>query len=143
MKKIMKGMNAREMIRPRSEYRCPCCNLINISEDLINLDNDVIGILGWMPPISSACRCKKYNASEKIKGKDNSAHICEDPKVKGEKAEKCEALDYGIEKKKDNWQRAVITITLVELGIKRIGFGDDLLHWDIDLKKPYPRFWIY
>jgi len=136
-----KGMDAREMLRPLSDYRCPCCQLLNISDELVKLDEDLIGIVGFKPDITRACNCfeydKKIQEDRKEKGLTvalNSSHKCDD------KDEKCEALDYAI---RSSWQRAVIIIALVELGIKRIGLGDDFLHWDIDPKKPSPVFWMY
>ena len=128
------------MARDRSEYKCPCCQLLNIDERAIEIDNKVIEKVGFKPDINSACRCAKHNSDPKVGGSSTSSHICEDPREKGEEAEKCEALDYSTP---SSWRRAVIMIALVELKIKRIGWGSNFLHWDIDLKKPYPLFWVY
>jgi hypothetical protein len=105
--------------------------LVNIDEKLVEIDNKVIEKVGFKPDISSACRCVEHNKN--VGGSENSSHLCD-------KEKKCLAIDYSIP---SSWQRAVITIALVELGVKRIGFGDTFLHWDVDFSKAYPVFWLY
>lgn len=129
-----KGMDSREMLRPLSDYRCRCgCGLLNISEELVKLDEDVIGIVGFKPDISSACRCAVHNRSKEVGGSETSSHVCD-------KEKKCTAIDYSI---RSSWERAVILEALVELKIRRIGIGEDFLHWDRDPKKPFPLIWVY
>lgn len=129
-----KGMNSREMLRPLSEYRCRCgCGLLNISEELVKLDEDIIGILNFKPDINSACRCTKHNSSPKVGGKENSSHLADNGRI-------CTAIDYTI---RSSWERAVILEALVKLEIRRTGIGKDFIHWDIDPKKPFPLMWVY
>lgn len=126
------------MTRSISDYRCPCCGLINISDKLIELDSKVIELIKFVPTISSACRCLKHN--EKVGGGRNSSHLCEDPRDLGGKAKRCEAIDYATE---SSWRRARILDALVQLGIGRKGIGRDFIHWDIDPKKSSPVCWVY
>jgi len=135
------------MARERSEYRCPCCGLVNIDEQVVEIDNKLIERVGFKPDLTSACRCKKHdekvqniNKEKGLKTTIYSSHLCEDPKEKGEQAEKCEALDYATT---TSWARAVILKTLFELEIQRIGIGKDFIHWDIDKNKPFPVCWVY
>lgn len=122
------------MTRERNEYRCKCgCGLINIDEKLVEIDNQVIEKVGFKPDINSACRCTKHNSDPKVGGSETSSHLADNGRV-------CQAIDYSTP---SSWRRAVITFALWELGIKRIGFGNDFLHFDIDLDKPYPCFWVY
>ena len=121
-------------MRDRSEYKCKCgCGLINIDEKLVEIDNRVIEKCAFVPDINSACRCTKHNIDPKVGGSDTSSHLADNGKI-------CQAIDYSIP---SNWRRAVVMIALVELGVKRIGWGSNFLHFDIDQQKPYPVFWLY
>jgi len=121
-------------MRERSEYKCKCgCGLINIDERVIEIDNKVIEKVGFKPDINSACRCTKHNSDPKVGGSSTSSHLADDDRT-------CQAIDYSTP---SSWRRGIITIALVELGIKRIGFADRFLHWDIDPQKPFPLIWLY
>lgn len=121
------------MQRDRSEYKCKCCGLLNMDERLVEIDNQVIEKVGFKPDIDSACRCTKHNSDPKVGGSDTSSHLADNGRI-------CQAIDYSIP---SSWRRAVITFALRDLGVKRIGFGSNFLHWDIDPQKPFPLIWLY
>ena len=56
-----------------SEFKCPCCGLVNIDERFLSKLQEAREIAGIPFNISSGCRCQEYN--KKVGGKENSAHV--------------------------------------------------------------------
>lgn len=110
----------------KSEFACPCCGLINISDDLVyKLENARVKA-GIPFVINSACRCEKHNAD--VGGLPNSAHLTS-------ATEKGEASDIACESIED---RFYIVDALLSAGFRRILIYKTFIHADVDQAKIAP-----
>ncbi len=113
------------------EFACRCGCGLGIEE----MDLDFLTSLDYARDeavvpfaLTSAYRCKAYNAIKKVGGKPNSSHL------RGFAAD-IEAISSSMKFR--------IVNGLLSAGITRIGVGKNFIHADSDPKKNPKRIWVY
>ena len=94
--------------------------------ELLNILDQLRGKCGFPLKINSGFRTKEHN--EKVGGKPESAHT------------KGLAVDIAVA---DSRERFKIIEYALSFGIKRIGFGSNFLHLDMDFTKDQEVVWLY
>jgi len=108
------------------EFKCPCCGQVHMNEAFIKA-LDYARDLAKIPfVVVSGYRCPKHNAE--VGGVPDSAHT------------KGMAADIRCENSSD---RFIMIEAARAAGIKRIGIGENFLHFDIDPSKPQRVMWTY
>ena len=108
----------------RKEFGCPDgCGFDNISQELVDMLDDIREEMNEPMIINSGCRCKKYN--KKIGGASNSAHL--------------RGLAVDIHAIGDHRARL---LPIIEEHFIRRGYGKTFVHIDIDDSLPQTQ-WVY
>ena len=108
----------------RKEFGCPDdCGFDNISQELVDMLDDIREEMNEPMIINSGCRCKKYN--KKIGGASNSAHL----------------RGLAVDIHTIGSYRARLLPILEEHFIRR-GYGKTFVHVDIDDSLPQTQ-WVY
>lgn len=108
----------------RTEFSCPCCGRVDISDELVNRLDYCREISGVPFRITSGFRCKQHN--RRIHGKPRSSHL------DGSGAD-ISAPSGAL--------KSTILASLFAGGIKRVGIYKNFIHCDISKKLPYPMLW--
>ena len=108
----------------RTEFSCPCCGRVDISDELVNRLDYCREISGVPFRITSGFRCKQHN--RRIHGKPRSSHL------DGSGAD-ISAPSGAL--------KSTIVASLFAGGIKRVGIYKNFIHCDISKKLPYPMLW--
>ena len=110
------------------EFICPCCSAEGIEKDFIlklQMARDSLPD-GNVISINSAYRCEKHN--KKVGGVEASAH------------RKGLAVDI---KCTNSTDRYFLIVALLNAGFKRIGYGENFIHCDLDETKDQTVMWDY
>ena len=108
----------------RTEFSCPCCGRVDISDELVNRLDYCREISGVPFRITSGFRCKQHN--RRLHGKPRSSHL------DGSGAD-ISAPSGAL--------KSTIVASLFAGGIKRVGIYKNFIHCDISKKLPYPMLW--
>lgn len=108
------------------EFKCKCCDVSIIDEELLYMLNKARGLAGTAFHINSGYRCPLHNKIEG--GKNTSSHI---------KGLACDIRTEG------SSNRFKILMALIDVGFNRIGGGDNFIHVDIDPDKAPNVMWLY
>jgi len=114
----------------RSEIKCPCCGLDNISKLLMNDLQSVRDEIDRPMTITSGVRCAAHNA--KIGGVAASSHV---PRDDGPGW----AVDIACSASRDRYHLLSILCRF----FNRIGMGATFVHVDIDPEKTGDVMWDY
>jgi zinc D-Ala-D-Ala carboxypeptidase len=110
----------------RPEFECPCgCGYDQIEFALVESLQKVRDNFGPMT-INSGCRCGPHNRS--VGGSPQSSHL------RGLAADIRSA---------NSLSRFNLIRSLLAVGFKRIGIGQEFIHVDQDLSKPQSLIWLY
>jgi uncharacterized protein YcbK (DUF882 family) len=108
------------------EFKCPCCGEVNINEEFIE-KLDKARYLANIPfKITSGYRCPKHN--KEIGGSPTSSHM------------KGLAVDIACENSSDRYR---IIEACINVGLKRLGIGENFIHIDGDRDKVWQVVWTY
>ena len=99
-----------------------------MDEGFLRLCDELRERYGKPLKVNSGYRSEAYN--KKIGGVKNSSH-CKVP---------CKAADFAISSSADRWKFIKVCF---ELGITRIGIGNNFIHIDTDVEKPTKLIWDY
>lgn len=108
------------------ELRCPCCNELSFSADMLEKLNKARRIAGIPFVINSGYRCFKHN--QEVGGKETSAHLA--------------GLAVDIECTNSR-ARMLILSSLISMGFTRVGIGSNFIHVDDDPSKDPKVAWLY
>ena len=108
------------------ELSCPCCGEGSLRSTFRDMLDDARYIAGIPFIVTSAYRCVLHN--KKVGGKESSSHLLG------------EAVDLSVENSR---VRLRIVISLLLVGINRIGVGSNFIHADDDWSKDQEVMWVY
>jgi uncharacterized protein YcbK (DUF882 family) len=108
------------------EFKCPCCSMMNVSIEFIEMLQKVRSIAQVPMRITSGCRCEFHNKS--IRGVAHSAH--------------CDGLAADISCLFGG-QKFAIMAAAIDVGFNRIGVARSFIHLDIAKDKPQNVVWAY
>lgn len=112
-----------------SEFACKCCGLERMSQELVDLLQELRDACGFKLTITSGTRCAAHNAA--VGGEANSSHLA-NPESMG--------ADIAV---RDSRHRFVILHNALKMGFNRVGIGQSLIHLDIDNRLPCRVVWLY
>ena len=115
----------------KSEFQCDCgCGYgrgdDDVSEDLLDLLEDIRSDLGKPMRVVSGCRCPAHNKAEG--GVSNSAHT---------RGKACDVYCRG------GYHRRRLVDLAVKHGVAGIGVARNFCHIDVDDVLPRPAIWSY
>jgi zinc D-Ala-D-Ala carboxypeptidase len=110
----------------KEEFTCPCCGVNKIKDELIEKLDKAREIARVPFVITSGFRCPKHN--KEIGGSPTSSHL------------KGLAADI---KTTNSKERFKILDSLLKVGFKRVGIGEEFIHADIDEDKTQMLVWDY
>ena len=112
-----------------AEFACPCCGVVKVDPEFLNMLQKLRDILGVPIPISpgGGCRCRKYNQS--VGGAPESKHIAEGLIL-------CRAVD--VPTTDTNLRHKIIHLAGF-VGLKGLGIYPLHIHLD---KRDTPAFWV-
>ncbi|MGW8177367.1 MAG: YcbK family protein [bacterium] len=115
----------------RMEFLCPCCKKEDMDEDFVYRLDRIRTSVGRPLIVNSGWRCAKYNASKKVGGKKNSAHLIG-------RAADIRMVDSGL--------RFLFYEMARDLGFNRFGVGTNFIHIDSGTEHtghPLNQMWTY
>jgi uncharacterized protein YcbK (DUF882 family) len=113
----------------RFEFRCECCEGIEIDTGTYNLFkmlNEARWLYGKPITINSGYRCPAHNKA--VGGKHTSSHL------------RGLAVDIDCPNSSERYRLVQI---LLAVGFNRIGIGEDFIHVDVDISKISRVIWTY
>lgn len=109
------------------EFICPCCDAEGITDELVVKLQMAHDIYGRVMIVTSGFRCEKHNASEKVRGLKDSAHLT------GLAADiRCD----------NSRHRFLLLSAFIQAGFKRIGIYENFIHVDVDSNKDPEVAWL-
>jgi len=122
-----------------SEFACKCgCGAKLISPYLVETLQEIRAIYGKPIKINSAVRCEKHNKDED--GAEDSEHLPQD-----EAAGFGQGVDIACENSGDRFELLALALEKVdgERRFKRVGIGEDFLHFGVKRSKAQNVVWLY
>ena len=107
------------------ELECPCCHVLDFSQDLCNMLYQAREVYGKPIVINSGFRCITHNTN--VGGSPTSSH------------RRGLAVDI---KCTTSTKRFELIEVLIAVGFKRIGIGKKFIHVDVDENKPQGIIYI-
>lgn len=109
-----------------SEFKCPCCGLVNISAYLVHQLNRIRELFGKPMIVNSGCRCQAHNHN--VGGSPESEHLIGT------------AADIRCDNSHD---RFLIIYFAIQVGITRIGVSKSFVHLGVSAQHPQEVLWVY
>lgn len=106
----------------RKEFRCKCCGVNLIKEELIDKLDKARKLVGVPFIITSGYRCEKHN--KEVGGHPRSYH----------------KIGWAADIAVNNKNRFIILDALMRTGFTHIGVGEHLIHCDLSQKV---KLWVY